>query len=188
MSFYITAKKDTQEILESGFRKPDLVGDYLVKYKEAIAQNYSDSVSNIEIFVLDDSHEDAIRVSKRDQFDIVWSKGSIASLNFSIEDDKKWLRITTNNSVVKANGKSSVIVSIETLNSNKSEIDSTINGGVKIPIVLPSGQSMNSEFRFYNGKASKKFTSLDIGVLQINSKSVIDGYRIEKDVSVEFEI
>jgi len=73
--------------------------------KSALASNHAEGdINALYFYTL--TQEDEDRVRARDEYTVVWVEGAITGLDFSIEDNKPYLRLEVSRDIVKADAPS----------------------------------------------------------------------------------
>ena len=106
---------------------------------------YGGTLDDYSVYVIDDDDSVCTRISNTNDFVLIWESNNIVGLDFSIDDNKKWLSVigecdSINGELyVKKDGIDSITVKSEILLPDKSGRDVSYNESIMIPISTPNG-------------------------------------------------
>jgi hypothetical protein len=153
--FYISGRISDQVIVETTGR----VGNIdLEAYRSAIATNHGGVASDYYIYSLEESSTDVTRITRGDEHEFIWDGNKITGVDFSVEDNRKLLKIRTvdpdNKSVVKdtivGNNTDSVIIQVRTCLADDT-LDTSVNASALIPVAVPDRRTIYFKAVITNG-------------------------------------
>lgn len=179
MLFYVAGRISGHATVEAGFRSPF----NLMDFKSAIAANYGGVDLDYYVYSVDESNTDAVRIKNGDEWVAVWTGDVITGVDFSIEDAKKWIDVSVDKLTFSADNKEVVLVKASILLADKSDVDTSFDTNVDIPI-KSSDSSYKIRFKFISGKASRAIKTSMAGTWKF-PLSKVPGYRNNNTVSFE---
>lgn len=162
MSFFIAARKDTQDVLEMGGRSPDLTGAVLTAFRAALCTNHGIADNNLSLLVLSDTDPKVGRILDGAERALVWSGGEVSDLNFGIEDTKRILKVTASKAIILADGIDTTTITVELWKADNSGIATAVSASADMPIQTPDGLK-KVRVSIVNGTASRVFKTAKAG-------------------------
>lgn len=181
MRLYIVGRISDHVIVESGIRS-----DFNnAEMRAAIAINYGGVAADYDIFTMNDSTAKARRFAKGDDWSAVWTGNTITDIDFTAEDNKKWLDVTASKNEIEADNTDGNLITINMLVPDKSGIDTSFTGRVNIMCRTPAGVN-RIRFGFTNGVATKTIRTDKAGDWRIPANSDrMDLFRVVKAAKFE---
>ena len=177
--FYVAARKDTQVELEKGSNSLNFTNPtHRDAFRAALCNNYGIVDSNLSLFYMAESNDNVARIRNGDTYALVWTDGEVTGFDFSDEDAKNILKFDVKdennetNDTLTANGTDYLTIYAYVFLPDLSELDTSFNKTILIPIIDPSGKNCFIKTTFVNGAASKVFKTTNYGIWKIPN-----GYR-----------
>lgn len=158
---YLIIRKSDETVLERCGSKTS-TDPVAIDILNNTASKYGGVVDDYTVlYVTDDTKMG--RLLDGDSFDFVYDGGGIIDLDFSVEDNKKWVFVSVSKSMVIKNGVDSTTITFEIWKSDQSEIDTTVNeSNLLIPIKSPLCE-MYVKSAIVNGVCSFDFVPEEYG-------------------------
>lgn len=99
------------------------------------------------------------RIRNKDSYDLVWSKSGITGLDFSPEESKRFIKITTDKQRIVANGSDTATIIIEIWKADLSEIDSKVNADVLMDVRSSFYGQIKQSVKVSSGTATISFST-----------------------------
>jgi hypothetical protein len=166
-------------VVEFGGRNPWDADSMLAN----IAINKGGDASDYNLFTAADDSTEATRINRGDEWVPTWTGDAITAIDFSIEDAKKWIQVTSDKTSILSDGVEKVMFKIFILKADLSGVDDTFEGTLDIPV---SGIDGSSKLRvhFFKGKGSREY-STTLSTKLIFPATKIAEYRIDSTVTIE---
>jgi len=177
--FYVAARKDTKVELEKGGNSLDFTNPtHRDAFRAALCNNHGIVDNNLSLFYMAESDANVIRIRNGDTYALVWTDGDVTGFDFSDEDAKNILRFDVKdennetNDTITANGTDYLTIYAYVFLPDLSELDTSFNQTILIPIIDPSGKNCFIKTTFVNGVSTKVFKTTNYGIWRIPN-----GYR-----------
>ncbi len=146
-------------------------GKNSVGWKQAFAQNNSLDVSNVKIYEM--SQAEIMRGREQDEFVAVWSGDNLTGIDFSPEDDKRFISFSSDKTRIEANGNEVATITIRLLQNDATTPWSVNVSNKYFKISSSLGNVIEKKVDFVSGVATINFSvpSLLAGFWQIPSLS-----------------
>lgn len=115
---------------------------WINKIKAAIAAEYSTAPNNISVWYTPDSDTSGSvsrRIMDGDSFNVNWTNNEISGVDFSPEDDKKYIHIAVGKADIKADGVDSTMLDFKVYKKDGQTIDNTYNSTELVEVDTPNG-------------------------------------------------
>jgi len=193
--FFIAARKDTKEELETGGRNLDFANSAIrATFRSSLCANYGITDANLSFLYVDEANAAATRVTNGDNYSIVWDSDEIVGLDFSNEDALNILRFNVKdendvvNDTVTANGVDYLTIYAYVFKSDLSEIENTFNDTLLIPIINPYGMQCFIKTTFENGVATKLFKTKEYGIWRIPNEYRFPNHSLKISKEIVYDI
>jgi hypothetical protein len=169
MLFFVAGKIADQTTLEWGIRN----NFNLTDFRSAFAKNYGGEYTDYYIYSVDESNAGAVRAMKGDEFVVVWEDGAITGLDFTPEDTYRIMRFEPRdengdvNDTLIANGVDYVDITATVWDPTLTNIDTSFNSDVFVPIINPDKKLAEVKITFTNGVSVKRFKTTEYGTWNI---------------------
>ncbi len=185
--WFFAGNKLNKALLEYGGRDIDINNTVIIdSFKNSLATNYNVELTNLSFFVEQDNSSNISRIVNGDEFSLAWdSNNCISGFDFSKEDSRNILRFEVRdetgeyNDTVLANGVDYLSIMAYIFLPDFSNIDTTFNETMLIPIKSPSNITAYIKVLFVNGIANKIFKTKEYGIWTIPN-----GYKF-KDINLK---
>jgi len=157
----------------------DTILTHAVKYNGGVKNDYAiidlgsdvDSVTNDRI------------AEKHDDFIIVWDADVPIAVDFSPEDDKPILKVTSDKSTIQGDGIQEVVFTFEIWKSDNSGIDRGQHQDLILDINSPK-KSSKIKVNFVQGVGTKTLKTRDDGTWKILTRKP-EGFKIDKQLNID---
>lgn len=185
MSFYVAGNIATETELEKGIRQPNLTNQTEINaFKAAISTNHSININDIYLYVLDEADPVVDRIRNKDSYELIWTDEEISGFDFSEEDVKKWLKVTSSSTEVEVSGDSTITITFEIWKRDLSAIDTSYSETKKIPVLTPSGER-NIKVSFTNGVFIHYFNPSVDGTYIIPFQMKFEDLRVKERITID---
>jgi len=132
-------------------------------FNQNVLQIFGGIAEDYASFELPCDSEEAIRISKREEFELIWTGDIITNISMAPEDSKPILKIALidNKNLIKADGIDSCTIEFKLVNDSDEIIPITID--IVAPVKSPTGANKLIKCEFINGVCSKVFKTLSSG-------------------------
>ncbi len=185
---YVVGKKDDLSIVEvsgtySGGNPPDSI------ILANVVARYGGTTDDYDVYGFSDTSGDASRVMAGDEFTLVWTgtypTNTITGLDFSVEDNKLWLHVTTDITQFIADGSDKCDVTFEMWTADNLGVDTSFNGTYLIPLGNPVRVGYAS-VTFVDGvSTTKSIRTTEWGTwLFPGVRTRLNGWKIHNNIEV----
>jgi hypothetical protein len=191
---YIVGKRSDQSILfTSGRYSENPTKKSILNWASA---QFGGSNSDYDVFFIDDSTNKSERIQNGDEFLLEWtlitkkeeeqdgiaketSRWCITDIDFSPEDNKKWLSFSIDKNNIVADGNKTIDITVNVLTPDKKSIDTKVTTNILIPVQTPTREA-KMRFQIASGVYTKTFSTLEYGEWTIPLDGVrFGGMRID---------
>lgn len=181
---YIVGRKSDESLVEQsglyGSGNPDeitVLNNVILRYG-GVSADYS-----VKYFL--DNSTEAERLANGDEYTMIWISTSadkyIDDVDFSIEDSKNWLRVTSTKNTISGDGVDETRIRFRAYTPDLSGVDESYNEIKDIPISTPNNGTALLSVEFVSGIGIIDFASTTYGKWKFpEPEKRIDSLRISK--------
>lgn len=195
---FIIARKSDEKIIKVSGTYADGQTPSKETMLPKIVKEFGGTIDDYEYLFVDDKSDAANRAMEGDSFSLIWKEESIDekdltkttnkidSVDFTPEDSKSWIKVTSDKSIVNTNDENDkATITFEVLKADKSGVDSTFQETIDLSIISPDKRIAYISLTFTKGKSVVNFMPTIFGrwVLMANSKRFND-FRIDNQIEI----
>ena len=179
MSWIVGKKSDESEV-EILIREPEWT---LAQLTAVIPVNHggvSDDYSYYEM-----QGTDEVRLLDGWEHELVWTDNAITSVDFSAEENKRWLKFSIDKTEISDDGVETVEITLELWKADLSGIETNITASASLAILTPAGERW-TKAGVVNGVKVKNFKTTKSGAWVFPSRAKRFGnFRVFNQVTLQ---
>jgi len=162
---WIIGQKSDESVLEISMKLPDFT---LTELETIVPAKLGGVAGDYSFFHMDATDE--ARIKDGWDYDIVWTTNEITDIDFSPEENKRWVKFTADKTEIDDDGVDSVEIIMEIWDKDLTGIETGISTTSSVPILTPSGEKW-TKASIVNGIRTKNFTTTKSGTWVFPSRS-----------------
>ena len=159
MHYYIAGRKSDQSFVYFSGMTSALIPD--ANAGAFLADEFGGNPTDYSLYRGDSDTPEGIRVNQGDEYVLVWTANEITGLDFTTQDNKRWLKVAVAADTVLADGVDTVAVTLEVWDKDLVAIE-PLNLTREIPVDSPQGQ-VRIRITLVNGVATVNFKTTQAG-------------------------
>ena len=159
---WIVGKKSDESQVEVLIRQPEWLQSEL---EEVIPINHGGVSGDYSYYQMQGTDE--ANILDGWEYVLTWAAGEITDIDFSTEESKRLIRVTSDVTELDADGVDSVQVTAQIWKADQTGIDTAISGNIVIPIITPDRVVRKVKFSVVSGQLTRTFKTTKAGTWTI---------------------
>lgn len=176
---WIIGKKSDESIVEISNKVPDFG---ITELQTVIPLNHGGVSGDYSYYQLPAADLD--KIVDGWEYTITWAGNEITGVDFSTEENKRWIKVTVNKTEIDDDGVDSLTLRLEVWKADQSGIDTNVTASAKIPILTPNGEKW-VKASVVNGVREVSFSTTKSGEWVVPSRVRFNNVRTMDQASFD---